>query len=144
MKKVLIINGPNINILGKREGQVYGNFTYDELIKYTEDKLKDKKIDFEWFQSNSESEIVTKIQTLHSKEKDLLLINPAAYSHTSLAIYDALLSVSIPIVEVHLSNTHARESFRSSRFSAKAAHAILEGLGKDVYYLGILSKIDTL
>jgi 3-dehydroquinate dehydratase II len=141
--KYLIINGPNLNMLGKREPEIYGKDSLDDVRKYTETLLVKNfpKVSTEWFQSNIEGEIVSKIQSLHNSEFKGLIINPGAYSHTSVAILDALKILKIPIVEVHLSNTHAREEFRAKRLSALQATIVLEGLGKKAYYVGLLSLL---
>ncbi len=138
MKKILVLNGPNLNLLGTREPEIYGSTSLSEIEKSTNERLKldGRDINCEWVQTNNEYEMVELVQ--RSNKYDGLVINPGAFSHTSIAIYDALLAVKCPKVEVHLSNTHRRESFRSYRITAKACDAILEGLGKDVYYLGII------
>jgi 3-dehydroquinate dehydratase-2 len=140
--KFLVINGPNLNKLGQREPEIYGSKTLDDLIKFTETKLKMHQVEIEWFQSNIEGEIVDKIQEFTDSDKHGLIINPAAYSHTSVAIFDALKMVNKPIVEVHLSNTHHREEFRSVKLTAKASTIIMEGLGAKSYYLAVLSQLD--
>lgn len=140
--KIAIINGPNLNMLGKRERDIYGNDSLQDIIDFTESKFKQTDLVLEWFQSNIEGEIVEKIQELSSGDYDALIINPAAYSHTSVAIYDALKLLKIPIVEVHLSNIHAREEFRQTMLTAKAASIIMGGLGKTVYYHAILTQIE--
>lgn len=138
MDKFLIINGPNLNMLGKREPEVYGSTTLPDVISYTEKKLGNAKLKLDWFQSNVEGEIVSKIQELAAGGYKGLIINPGGYSHTSVAIHDALKILTIPILEVHLSNVHAREDFRQTLLTAKAAKGIMSGLGKDVYYLAAL------
>jgi 3-dehydroquinate dehydratase-2 len=139
-KKFLIINGPNLNMLGQRQPEIYGTLTLDQIIKYTEEKLN-KKCACTWFQSNIEGEIVTKIQELISLDFNALIINPGAYSHTSIAILDALHILKIPIIEVHLSNTHSREEFRQTKLTAKASTIIMEGLGMNAYLMAIESQL---
>lgn len=139
MKKFLVINGPNLNMLGKREPEIYGSDTLADLEKYTAAKLDGKDIELEWWQSNSESEIIEKVQSTVSSAYNALIINPAAFSHTSVAILDALKLIHIPIVEVHLTNTYSRESFRHSMLTAQAASIIMSGLGKDAYYFAALA-----
>lgn len=139
--KILIINGPNINMLGKRES-IYGDFDYKSIIEYTERKCNEMKLSLDWWQSNSESEIIEKIQTIEKKLYDGLIINPAAYSHTSIAILDALLTLKVPIVETHLTNVYNRETFRHSMLTAKASSIIMSGLGKDAYYFAALALIE--
>ncbi|MGE3609400.1 MAG: type II 3-dehydroquinate dehydratase [Bacteriovoracaceae bacterium] len=141
MKKFLIINGPNLNMLGAREPHVYGSMTLGEIQSYTENKLAGKaKLD--WFQSNLEGEIISKIQSTLSSDYDALIINPGGYSHTSVAIYDALKIIKIPIIEVHLSQVYQREDFRHTLLTAKAATAIMSGLGKQSYYVAVSSQLD--
>jgi 3-dehydroquinate dehydratase-2 len=141
MDKILIINGPNLNLLGKREVKIYGSLSLKNIMADTEKKIKKHgfKVKLEWFQSNLEGEIITKIQQAQSGYKSLI-INPGGYSHTSVAIHDALKILTIPIVEVHLSQLYAREEFRSTLLTGKAATAIMTGLGKDSYALAIISQ----
>ena len=143
MKKFLIINGPNLNMLGTREPEIYGSLDLSEIQKYTEKNLKSShpNTKLDWFQSNIEGEIVEKIQSCVKSDYEALIINPAAYSHTSVAILDAMKLLEIPIVEVHISNTHAREEFREKRLCAKQSTIILEGLGKKAYYVALLSQL---
>lgn len=140
MKKLFIINGPNLNMLGKREPNVYGKETLEAIQEYTED-LVGQKAKLEWWQSNSESEIINKIHEIHESDYAGLIINPAAYSHTSVAILDALKILEIPIVEVHLTNVYSRESFRHQMLTAQASSIIMSGLGKDAYYYAVKSLI---
>lgn len=139
--KFLVINGPNLNMLGKREPHIYGNLTLDEIKNHTEKALSNYKVTIDWFQSNIEGEIVVKIQEASQGNYDALIINPAAYSHTSVAIHDALKLVPFDVIEVHLSNTHSREEFRNVKITAKAATAVMEGLGKDAYQIAIYSQL---
>ncbi len=139
--KFCVINGPNLNLLGKREPHIYGAMTLGEIQEMTQTKLNNKNISIDWYQSNIEGEIVSKIQTLLDSDYNALIINPGAYSHTSVAIYDALKCLTLPIVEVHLSNTHSREEFRQVKLTAKASTIIMEGLGKYSYYFGVLSQL---
>jgi len=142
MKKFLVINGPNLNMLGTRETSKYGTLNLVDLIKYTEEKLEKYEVKIDWWQSNAEHEIINKIHDLVKQDYDALIINPAAYSHTSIAILDALRILNIPIIEVHLTNTHARESFRHSMLTAEAASIIMSGLGRDAYYFAALSQLN--
>ncbi len=130
-KKILVINGPNLNMLGKREKEQYGTFTYDDLLHKIEDKAAHLGVDVEIFQSNSETDIIEKIQRIDGY--DALIINPAAYTHTSIAILDALLCLDIFIVEVHISSIEEREDFRKISLSSKAANAFISGQGLDGY-----------
>lgn len=139
-KKFLIINGPNLNMLGAREPEIYGSLSLQEIIEYTEKTLA-KKCQCVWFQSNIEGEIVTRIQALTKQDFSALVINPGAYSHTSVAIFDALHILKIPVIEVHISNTHHREEFRQTKLTAKASTIIMEGLGKNAYLVAIESQL---
>jgi 3-dehydroquinate dehydratase-2 len=141
MKRILIINGPNLNMLGKREPEVYGYESLGSIQLWTEKKLGDAA-ETCWFQSNIEGEIVTRIQVAVSENFDALVINPGAYAHTSVAIHDALKILKIPILEVHLSHIYKREEFRHTLLTAKAATAIMTGLGKQSYYIAIRSLLD--
>jgi 3-dehydroquinate dehydratase-2 len=141
-KKFLIINGPNLNMLSKREPDLYGNDSLEDIINYTAQKLKDENLSLEWFQSNIEGEIICRIQkAFEADDYNCLIINPAGYTHTSVAIYDALKLMKCPIIEVHLTNTHKREEFRQSKLTSKAASAIIEGLGKNSYLVAIKSQL---
>lgn len=141
MKKVLIINGPNLNMLGQREPHVYGKDTLDDIRAFTDAKVSGKA-QTTWFQSNVEGEIVSRIQAAHSENFDALVINPGGYAHTSVAIHDALKILKIPVIEVHLSQVYKREEFRHTLLTAKACSAIMSGLGKQSYYIAIHSLID--
>lgn len=142
MKNVLIINGPNINMLGTREKEFYGTLTLEEIKNHTARKTEYLNLNLIWFQSNIEGEIIDKIQSTINDDIDGIVINPAGYSHTSVAMLDALKTVEIPIVEVHLSNIYRREDFRQTMLTAQAASMIMSGLGKDVYYMGILALLN--
>lgn len=137
----LIINGPNLNMLGTREPEVYGSLTLQEIIEFTEKSLEKESVSLEWYQSNIEGEIVTKIQEAIKKNYKALIINPGAYSHTSVAIYDALQMIKFPVIEVHLSNTHRREDFRQTKLTAKASTIIMEGLGKIAYLTAVKTQL---
>jgi len=139
--KILIINGPNLNLLGDREKDVYGNMTLEQIQRYTEKALQSYTTTLEWKQSNHEGEIIDIIHSFRKSSHDALVINPGAYSHTSVAILDALRTVAKPVVEVHLSNTNAREAYRQVKLTAQAAGSIIEGLGKDVYLVAILALL---
>lgn len=141
--KFLIINGPNLNLLGEREPDIYGKETLADIEKLTTEQLENHncKCDCEWFQSNSEAEIIERIHAARKEELRALIINPAAFSHTSVAILDALSTLEIPVVEVHLSNTNRREDFRKVKITAKSSTGVVEGLGYKGYFLAILSQI---
>ncbi|MCK5884536.1 MAG: 3-dehydroquinate dehydratase [Bacteriovoracaceae bacterium] len=128
-------------MLGLREPDIYGFETLDEIIKYTNNKIQQVDASADWYQSNIEGEIVTRIQESLNQDYAAIIINPGAYSHTSIAIFDALSIIKIPVIEVHLSNTHSREEFRLRKLTARAAQSIMEGLGRDCYYLAIYSQL---
>ncbi len=136
MKKILILNGPNLNMLGKREQNIYGSVTLDEIEKKCREEAKKKNVEIDFFQSNSEAEIVENIQKARSNYK-ALIINAAAYTHTSVAIMDALLTLDIPVIEVHLSNIFKREEFRHHSYVSLASKGIICGFGADSYILAI-------
>ncbi len=140
MPKVLVIHGPNLNLLGEREVDIYGRLTIDEINSKLRDAAKQKQVELEIVQSNHEGEIVELI----GKAKDnfdALLINPAAYTHTSVAIRDAIEAVAIPTVEVHLSNIYAREEFRHTSLIAPVAKGQVSGFGLNSYLLGLEAAI---
>ena len=136
MKKILVIHGPNLNLLGSREVDVYGKVTIDQINTDLNKSAKAKKASLEIVQSNHEGEIVDLIGKAKGKF-DGILINPAAYTHTSVAIRDALSAVNIPTVEVHLSNIYAREEFRHTSLIAPVASGQVSGFGKTSYLLGL-------
>lgn len=143
MKKILIINGPNLNLLGSREPEIYGASTLREIQEITEKKLREDGniVELTWKQSNLEGELIEWVQQMLNKNYDALIINPGGYSHTSVALLDSLKMVKCPIIEVHLSNTHRREEFRSVKLTAKASAIIMEGLGKHAYYFAIKTQL---
>ena len=132
MMKILVINGPNLNMLGIREPGIYGKQTFADLLDLLEETGKSLQIDIEQFQSNHEGAIVDKIQAAYGCV-DGIVINPAAYTHTSVAILDALKSVSIPAVEVHISDVDAREPFRQISYAGMACEKTIKGQGFDGY-----------
>lgn len=131
--KIWIINGPNLNMLGIREPGIYGKETYEDLCRYIRAKAEELDVEAEIFQSNHEGELVTIIQQALGKA-DAIVINPAAYTHTSIAILDALKAVSLPAAEVHLSDVTKRESFRQVSYAGMACREHLIGLGFEGYY----------
>lgn len=135
--KILIINGPNINMLGIREVNIYGSESYDKLLKLLDEVAAEENIEIEEFQSNHEGAIVDIIQKAYQKI-DGIVINPAAYTHTSVAILDALKAVSIPTVEVHISKVSEREDFRQVNFIRDYAIKSFEGYGIDGYKKAII------
>ena len=126
--KILVLNGPNINMVGIREPGIYGMQTFADLLQLLDDTAKELGVEFEQFQSNHEGALVDKIQESYGKV-DGIVINPAAYTHTSVAILDALKAVSIPAVEVHISDVDAREPFRQISYAGKACEKTIKGHG---------------
>lgn len=135
--KILVINGPNINMLGIREPGIYGKNTFADLLTLLEDTAKALGIEVEQYQSNHEGDLVDKIQWAYGKV-DGIVINPAAYTHTSVAILDALKSVSIPAVEVHISDVDSREAFRQVSYAGMACCKTIKGHGLEGYREAIL------
>ncbi len=133
--KVLIINGPNLNMLGRREEVFYGTEPFDKILEQLKEKYPQIEIDY--FQSNVEGEIVTRIQEAADEKLDGLLINAGAYSHYSYAIHDALLILNIPKIEVHLSNIYRRDEFRRKSVITRACQGTIAGFGKDSYRLAL-------
>ena len=130
--KIHVLNGPNINMLGIREPGIYGSNSYADLKKLLEDTAKEENLTMEHFQSNHEGALVDKIQEAYGKV-DGIVINPAAYTHTSVAILDALKAVSIPAVEVHISDVDSREDFRQISYAGKYCEKTIKGQGIDGY-----------
>lgn len=143
--KILVIHGPNLNFLGKREPEIYGSQTLADVNGLIEKEagLISKSISLDFFQSNSEGDIVSKIQEGFGKV-DGIIINPAAYTHSSIAIRDAILSTSIPVVEVHISNVYKREEFRQKSFISPVAVGLVCGFGVQSYLLGLRALADFL
>ena len=139
MKKVIhILNGPNLNLLGEREPEIYGPESIDDIHKLTEDFAKSKNAEIIFKQTNHEGELIEMIHDAR-KKSDGLIINPAGYTHTSVAIYDALLSLNIPIIEVHISNIYKREKFRHKSLISDIVTGGIFGLGSNGYILAIIS-----
>ena len=134
--KLIIINGPNLNLLGKREPEIYGSKTFEDFFK--ELQLKYKELEISCFQSNIEGEIIDKLHEV-GFDCDGIILNAAAYTHTSVGIGDAVKGITTPVVEVHISNIHAREEFRQHSFIAPAAKGVLFGFGLKGYELAIQS-----
>lgn len=136
-KSVLVLHGPNLNLLGSREPMHYGNVTLSTINQTLADKAKLANIDLETYQSNFEGELVTKIQGLAATPVDFVIINPAAFTHTSVAMRDALSAVKVPFIEVHLSNVYAREAFRHHSYFTDIAVGVISGLGAQGYALAL-------
>ena len=143
MKKILVINGPNLNFLGIREKEIYGSRTYDDLCKTIKDASDELGCEVEIYQSNHEGCIVDKIQQAYGN-KDGIIINPAAYTHTSVAILDALKAINIPAVEVHISDVDAREDFRKVSYAGMYCFAKVAGEGFDGYVHALKLLLDKL
>jgi len=137
--KILVINGPNLNMLGLREPEIYGNKTLQDLMNLISDYCAEKAVDVEFFQSNHEGAIIDRIQEAY-KKVDGIVINPGGYTHTSVAIPDAIKAVSIPAVEVHLSDVDAREAYRKISYVSEACVATVKGK----HFQGYLEAIDIL
>ena len=141
--KILILNGPNINLLGDREPNVYGTLTLEKIERELSDFAKSLNTELVFFQSNVEGEIVNAIQKAkYEWNCDGIIINPAAYTHTSVAIRDAICAVNLPTVEVHISNIHNREEFRKHSFIAPVCIGQISGFGADSYKLGLKGLVN--
>ena len=136
MKKILIIHGPNLNLLGQREPHVYGNVNLTEINSKLEEQARQLGVEIKIAQSNHEGEIVDTVQNAMNWA-DCIIINPAAYTHTSVAIRDAIASVNLPTIEVHLSNIYKREDFRQKSFIAPVTVGSISGFGEMSYYLAL-------
>lgn len=137
--KIIIINGPNLNLLGKREPEIYGNRTFEDYLEVLKNQFQNIEIDY--FQSNIEGEIISRIQET-GFSYDGIILNAGAYTHTSVGITDAIQSVTTPVVEVHISNTFSRETFRHTSYIAPVAKGVIIGFGLESYRLAVLSLID--
>ena len=141
MAKILVIHGPNLNLLGSREPEVYGADTLDSIEQELNRAASSSGVELDSFQSNIEGEIVSRIQQAASDGTDFIVINPAAYTHTSIAIRDAFLAVNIPFIETHLSNVYTREEFRMHSYLSDIAVGIVCGFGKNSYLLALDAAI---
>ena len=146
-KSVLVVHGPNLNLLGVREPTHYGNATLADINNSLFAQAKQAGVALETYQSNAEADIVAKIQTLASptstsSKVDFIIINPAAFTHTSVSIRDAISAVNIPFIEVHLSNVYARESFRHHSYFSDIAVGVISGLGAEGYYAALQFAIN--
>lgn len=137
--KIIIINGPNLNLLGKREPEIYGNQTFEDYLEVLKNQFQNIEIDY--FQSNIEGEIISQIQKTGFLYYGIIL-NAGAYTHTSIGIADAIKSVTTPVVEVHISNTFSRETFRHTSYISPNAKGVIIGFGLESYRLAVLSLID--
>ncbi len=144
MPKILVIHGPNLNLLGDRETQLYGNDTLETINRRLADQGREAGIEVATFQSNAETALIDRIHVAKSDETAYIIINPAAFTHTSVALRDALAAVRIPFIEVHLSNVHAREPFRKHSYFSDIAAGVISGLGPMVYELAFEAAARTL
>lgn len=135
--KLLVIHGPNLNLLGTREPEIYGTRTLDDLNALLSEKARSRGAELETLQSNHEGEIIDRIHLAGRDGTDAIIINPGAYTHTSVAIFDALRGVSLPAIEVHISNLHARGDRRSNSVTAGACRGVISGFGFESYVLAI-------
>ncbi len=138
MKKLIIINGPNLNLLGKREPEIYGSLSFTEFLDKVKAKYTNVKIDY--FQSNIEGELIDKLQEIGFSYEGIIL-NAAAYTHTSVGIGDAVKAIETPVIEVHISNTYSREEFRHQSYISANAKGVILGFGLQSYELAIQSFI---
>ncbi len=140
MKKIAVLNGPNLNRLGKREPEIYGSKTLDDIAAELRSAFPDTEFDF--FQSNHEGALVDKFSELAESDTEGVVFNPAAYSHTSVALRDAISGAGLPVVEVHISNIHTREAFRHHSYTAEVSRGVITGLGTDGYRLAVRALLD--
>ena len=138
--RIQIINGPNINLLGKREPSIYGSSTFEDCLVGLKSRYPDVSLDY--FQSNIEGELIDKIQEV-GFDVDGIVLNAGAYTHTSIALHDAIRAITAPVIEVHISNVHARESFRHVSMIACACRGVICGFGLDSYRLAVEALLQT-
>jgi 3-dehydroquinate dehydratase-2 len=144
MPRILLINGPNLNLLGRREPGWYGDVTLPAIEERLRAAATKRGATLESFQSNAEHELVDRVQALAAKPVDFAIVNPGAFTHTSIALRDALLAVGVPFIEVHLSNVHAREPFRQHSYFSDIAAGSIVGLGAQGYELALAAALDRL
>ncbi|MCF1431235.1 MAG: type II 3-dehydroquinate dehydratase [Shewanella sp.] len=140
-QKILLLNGPNLNLLGRREPEKYGKQTLQQIVQQLQLSAENLALELEHLQTNAEHELLQKI---HSTDADFIIINPAAFTHTSVALRDALLGVAIPFIEVHISNVHAREPFRQHSYLSDIAVGVICGLGPQGYELALRAAVNKL
>ena len=141
MATILVLHGPNLNLLGTREPEIYGSVTLQDINQNLEQLARDRGHHLLAMQSNAEYELVERVQDARHEGVNFILINPAAFTHTSVALRDALAAVDIPFIEIHLSNTHAREPFRRQSYFSDLARGVICGLGAQGYELGLQAAI---
>jgi 3-dehydroquinate dehydratase-2 len=137
MKNLLVLHGPNLNLLGSREPDVYGRITLDDINEKLQQLAYAKGANLQYFQSNAEAALVDRVQLARQDDTDFIIINPAAFTHTSVALRDALAAVAIPFIEVHISNVFAREAFRKESYFSDLAVGVISGLGATGYELAV-------
>ena len=142
MQNILVLHGPNLNLLGTREPEVYGRTTLDDINRKLTALATENGASLSHFQSNAESALVDRVQQARADGTQFIVINPAAYTHTSVALRDALAAVAIPFIEVHLSNVHAREAFRKESFFSDIAVGVICGLGASGYEFAVRYALD--
>ncbi|NKF49222.1 type II 3-dehydroquinate dehydratase [Shewanella sp. WXL01] len=137
--KILLVNGPNLNLLGRREPGLYGNDTLNDVVERAEQQASNADVEFEHIQSNAEHEL---INAIHATDAQFIVINPAAFTHTSVALRDALVGVNIPFIELHITNVHAREPFRHHSYLSDKAVGVICGLGTKGYEFAMQAAIE--
>lgn len=142
MAAVLVVHGPNLNLLGRREPEIYGEVTLEQVNARLARMAARNELDLSTFQSNAEHELVERIQAAADDGTDWIVINPAAFTHTSIALRDALAAVGLPFIEIHLSNPHRREPFRHHSYLSDLATGVIAGLGADGYLLALQAVIN--
>ena len=135
MSSILLLNGPNLNLLGEREPDIYGEFSLEDIEKTIKELGKENNIEAECFQSNAEHELVDKIHDAKSDGVKVILFNPGAFTHSSISLRDAILGVNIPLIEIHLSNIYGREEFREKSYFSDIALGVVSGFGKESYLM---------
>ena len=141
MAKLLVLHGPNLNLLGTREPQIYGHDTLVDIDADLRARAMEKGHELESFQSNAEHELIARVQATREDDTDFILINPAAFTHTSIALRDALAAVGLPFIEMHLSNPHAREPFRQTSYFSDLAVGVVCGFGPLSYGLALIAAM---
>ena len=144
MATILVLHGPNLNLLGEREPEIYGSTTLNDINQQLQQLARDKGHHLLYVQSNAEYELVERVQDARHEGVNFILINPAAFTHTSVSLRDALAAVDIPFIEIHLSNTHAREEFRHHSYFSAVAQGVICGLGAQGYELALQAAVKQL
>ena len=142
MATILVLHGPNLNLLGEREPEIYGNTTLSDMQQNLQQLARERGRHLLYVQSNAEYELVERVQDARHEGVNFILINPAAFTHTSVALRDALAAVEIPFIEIHLSNVHAREEFRKQSYFSDIAQGVICGLGPQGYELGLHAALN--